>query len=113
MGPSECCQVVVVLSLSARQTRSLVLSLPMGSTVGDALAQAGWSVGDGAVGVWGRKAALDHVLKAGDRVEIYRPLQVDPKEARRQRYAARGTKPRISGNKRFKAPAVVTDNQPK
>ena len=38
-----------------------------------------------AVGIWGRVCALDTVLKEGDRVEIYRPLQVDPKEARRRR----------------------------
>ena len=37
------------------------------------------------VGVWGRVCALDTPLKQGDRVEIYRPLQVDPKEARRRR----------------------------
>jgi putative ubiquitin-RnfH superfamily antitoxin RatB of RatAB toxin-antitoxin module len=37
------------------------------------------------VGVWGRRCALETILKEGDRVEIYRPLAVDPKEARRQR----------------------------
>jgi uncharacterized protein len=36
--------------------------------------------------VWGRVTPLDHVLRDGDRVEIYRPLTVDPKEARRLRY---------------------------
>ena len=38
-----------------------------------------------AVGIWSRVCALDTPLKHGDRVEIYRPLQVDPKEARRRR----------------------------
>jgi hypothetical protein len=37
------------------------------------------------VGVWGRACALEARLRAGDRVEIYRPLAVDPKEARRLR----------------------------
>ena len=37
------------------------------------------------VGVWSRVVALDAPLREGDRVEIYRPLQVDPKEVRRQR----------------------------
>lgn len=37
------------------------------------------------VGVFGRKVALDYPLSAGDRVEIYRPLMADPKEARRQK----------------------------
>lgn len=39
------------------------------------------------VGVFGRRASLDTVVKPGDRVEIYRPLVVDPKEARRRRLA--------------------------
>lgn len=37
------------------------------------------------IGVFGVVCKLDHVLKQGDRVEIYRPLLHDPKEARRQR----------------------------
>jgi hypothetical protein len=37
------------------------------------------------VGIFSRKVALDHPLSAGDRVEIYRPLMADPKEARRQK----------------------------
>ena len=38
-----------------------------------------------AVGIYSKKVPLDHVLKNGDRVEIYRPLKVSPKEARRLR----------------------------
>ena len=38
-----------------------------------------------AVGIWGRTVALERRLREGDRVEIYRPLHVDPKEARRRR----------------------------
>ncbi len=41
------------------------------------------------VGVFGRLKSLDSCLQAGDRVEIYRPLQVDPKEVRRRRAARR------------------------
>ena len=37
------------------------------------------------LGVFGRSRPADHVLRAGDRVEIYRQLLVDPKELRRQR----------------------------
>jgi putative ubiquitin-RnfH superfamily antitoxin RatB of RatAB toxin-antitoxin module len=37
------------------------------------------------IGVWSRVVAADTPLHDGDRVEIYRPLQVDPKEVRRQR----------------------------
>ena len=47
-----------------------------------------------AIGIWGRACALDAPLHDGDRVEIYRPLQMDPKEARRLRRApARGAAP--------------------
>jgi putative ubiquitin-RnfH superfamily antitoxin RatB of RatAB toxin-antitoxin module len=38
------------------------------------------------VGVWCKLRAADHVLRDLDRVEIYRPLMADPKEARRLRY---------------------------
>jgi len=39
-----------------------------------------------AVGVWGEVLSLSTPLRDGDRVEVYRPLAIDPKEARRQRY---------------------------
>lgn len=42
-----------------------------------------------AVGVFSRKVALDDLLETDDRIEIYRPLQLDPKEARRLRAARR------------------------
>ena len=38
-----------------------------------------------ALGTKGLKKAHEHVLQAGDRVEIYRPLTADPKEVRRRR----------------------------
>ena len=34
------------------------------------------------VGIYSKKAALDDLVKAGDRVEIYRQLTIDPKQAR-------------------------------
>lgn len=39
------------------------------------------------IGIFGKLCELNHVLREGDRVEIYRPLIADPKEARRQRAA--------------------------
>ncbi len=38
------------------------------------------------LGVWGHARTIDECVRAADRIEIYRPLRVDPKEARRQRY---------------------------
>ncbi len=40
------------------------------------------------VGLFGKQKPMDTVLKAGDRIEIYDPLLLDPKEARRLRALA-------------------------
>ena len=37
------------------------------------------------VGIYGKKVALDELLNDGDRIEIYRPLVIDPMAARRLR----------------------------
>ena len=63
------------------QARSL--NLPAGATVRDALAASGLE--GHACGIFGKRVALDRKLAEGDRVDIYRPLAVDPKEARRRR----------------------------
>jgi putative ubiquitin-RnfH superfamily antitoxin RatB of RatAB toxin-antitoxin module len=68
------------------------LQLAPGSTVADALRASGVLERHGLsmealpVGVWFRVCDLGTVLRERDRVEIYRPLTVDPKEARRLRY---------------------------
>jgi putative ubiquitin-RnfH superfamily antitoxin RatB of RatAB toxin-antitoxin module len=66
--------------------------LPTGSTVADAIDASrirekhpGLEIRDDRLGIFSRKAALQAVLHDGDRVEIYRPLKIDPKEARRKR----------------------------
>lgn len=38
-----------------------------------------------AVGIFGKQRQLDDIVKDGDRIEIYRPLMIDPKELRRMR----------------------------
>jgi putative ubiquitin-RnfH superfamily antitoxin RatB of RatAB toxin-antitoxin module len=77
-------ELVHALPRSARTAR---LELPAGATLRDALASCGFEVDPGtqAFGVFGKRVGLDHPLADGDRVEIYRPLAVDPKEARRRR----------------------------
>ena len=69
-----------------------MLTLPSGSSIGDALQASGLAerhpgldLAPGAVGVWGRTRALGWGLRDLDRIEVYRPLAVDPKEARRLR----------------------------
>ena len=64
------------------------LDLPRGSTVADAIAASGLPLGDiddEQVGVWNRRVTLATLLREADRVEVYRPLVADPKQARRQR----------------------------
>ena len=74
--------------------RVVSVDLPAGATVRDALAASGL---DGNVfGIFGKRVALDHRLNEGDRVEIYRPLAIDPKEARRRRAALKSS-PRRRG----------------
>ena len=70
----------------------LKVQVPEGSTLEEAIELSGISgefpgmgVDPAGVGIFGRKASLGQALKAGDRVEIYRPLIADPKEARRRR----------------------------
>lgn len=74
---------------------SVTVSLPAGSTVGDALRASGLLTRLGIdapsalVGVWGKRQPLETPLRERDRVEVYRPLLCDPKEARRLRYRQR------------------------
>jgi putative ubiquitin-RnfH superfamily antitoxin RatB of RatAB toxin-antitoxin module len=81
---------VEVIYALPRRASTVQLELPAGATLRDALASCGFEVDPGkqAFGVFGKRVGLDHPLADGDRVEIYRPLAVDPKEARRRR--ARG-----------------------
>lgn len=44
------------------------------------------------IGIWGKHCGLSHKLNDNDRVEIYRPLRVDPKVARRERFTRQGAK---------------------
>jgi len=86
-------QVEVVYALPLEQD-VVSLELAQGATVAQALAASGILVRHpdidlsvARLGIWGRPAKADALLHEGDRVEIYRPLQVDPKEVRRRRAA--------------------------
>lgn len=90
MAPVEL-NVLLLRSPRAGEVESLSLCLPAGSTVAAALAHAGWSLAPTeSLGLWGRKVGADEVLTDGDRVEIYRPLTVDPMQARHRRHALQG-----------------------
>lgn len=74
---------VEVVAAWPRRAEITQLDLPAGSRVRDALRAAG--IKADSVGVFGKRVGLDLQLADGDRVEIYRPLDLDPKERRRQR----------------------------
>lgn len=85
--------VTVVCSLAARTVTEVALTLPDGSTVADAVAQSGLTLPkDFDVGVWNHKAPRTQLLRPNDRVEVYRPLTVDPKVARRERFKRQGSR---------------------
>ena len=90
--------VVVVTSPAAGQVEQADLQLPLGASVRDALLHSGLCPQTAGValkvGVWGQLRSLDHVLRDRDRVEIYRPLQIDPMEARRLRHRQQRPKKR-------------------
>ena len=87
------CRVTVSWSPAQRRVQSVNLTLPAGSSVAQALAAAGLDAAAAhRVAIWGRKARLDQTVADGDRVEWCRPLRVDPKVARRQRFQRQGVK---------------------
>lgn len=80
----------------AQPDRQLILEVDgkTGITVGEAIEQSGIikafpdiDLDTQKVGIFGKAATLATVLAEGDRVEIYRKLIADPKEARRKRAA--------------------------
>jgi len=88
----------VVQIVYARPQRGIVKSLRMaqGALIADALNEAasdadfsGVDLLNSPVGVFGKLARKDQVLKDRDRIEIYRPLQQEPKLARRKRVRSR------------------------
>ena len=91
--PRAALAVTVAYSPRAGVVDEAVLSLAAGATVRDAVQGSGLAerhptvdFSDARVGVWGKLRLPDDLLRDRDRVEVYRPLTVDPKEARRLRY---------------------------
>lgn len=89
MAPAEL-HIELVWSPSEGDVRQAVFTVAPGTTVGQALARQQVAVGQLKVGVWGRIRALETLLQDRDRIEVYRPLTVDPMEGRRRRQEARG-----------------------
>jgi len=90
MPVSDRIAVEVVFGRPDAQT-IVALSLQQGATVATAIASSGLaenypdeSFADLPTGIWGRIVDTECILKDGDRVEVYRPLQLEPRESRRR-----------------------------
>lgn len=90
MGRDDAIRVEVVFATPERQVL-VVVKLCAGAAVDDAIEAAGIAgdfpdhdLSTYQAGIWGRPVGRDHGLQDGDRIEIYRPLAIDPREARRK-----------------------------
>ncbi len=90
--------VRVVYSPAPRQLLETALTLPQGAQVRQALDVLALDPcfadrsEEGGYGIWNKKVRTSHVLQDHDRLEIYRPLRVDPKVARCERFKKQGAK---------------------
>ena len=91
MGIVDAIAVEVVYALP-EQAYLIPLKVKVATTIGQAIELSGLlqkcpeiDLAQCTVGIYGRLKDMGTVLQAGDRVEIYRPLKVDPKVARRKR----------------------------
>ena len=90
MATADEIQVEIVVAMPDRQVlRSL--RLPVGTDALGAVTKADLQsrfpdldLKACRLAVWGRPVAGSHVLAEGDRVEVLRPLQLDPRDARRE-----------------------------
>jgi len=89
--PARALRVEIAYALRDRQAL-LALEVEEGATVGQAIQRSGIlgqfpeiDLARAKVGIFGRTESLDTPVRDGDRVEIYRPLNADPKQARRER----------------------------
>lgn len=90
-------RVTLSYASAPRTVLEQVLDLPEGASAGEALQAVGWStqypeIAGLSLAVWGRRCEADQVLRDGDRLEVLRPLRVDPKVARRERFVGQGAR---------------------
>jgi len=83
-------EVELVFAAADRQVL-LAIQAGDGATVADVISQSGIHqefpeerIHELEVGIWGKLVGRDHIVGDGDRIEIYRALRIDPREARRQ-----------------------------
>ena len=92
-------KITVAYSPAPRQVREWAVVVPEGSNTKQALLScnvlaefAELSEHALKLGIWGKRCSLTRLLVENDRIEIYRPLRVDPKVARRERFTSQGAK---------------------
>jgi putative ubiquitin-RnfH superfamily antitoxin RatB of RatAB toxin-antitoxin module len=86
-------KIIVEVAYATGEVQALVtLKMPAGTTVEEAIKASGLLIhfpeidlSANPVGIFGKVCRLDQEIRTADRIEIYRPLRHDPKEARRQR----------------------------
>ncbi|WP_337842563.1 RnfH family protein [Rheinheimera sp.] len=86
-------QIAVEVAFATPEKQSLLsVSVAADATVQQVIESSGMlrlhpeiDLGQNKVGVWSRTCKLTDRVKAGDRIEIYRPLIADPKDMRRRR----------------------------
>ncbi len=85
---------VELLRAWPQRHEATTVELADGARVADALERAGWGMGGDFVGlaVFGQAADGQTMLHDGDRVELLRRLELDPKQARRRRAGRRNRK---------------------
>lgn len=98
-APTEPLRITVVTSPAPRQVVTLALALPPGACLRDALALCALDSRFAIAltplvqcAIWGVKAHLSQLLVDLDRIELCRSLRVDPKVARRERFAQQGAR---------------------
>jgi putative ubiquitin-RnfH superfamily antitoxin RatB of RatAB toxin-antitoxin module len=92
--PRNAITVIVVHCPRPGEVDEVELRVEAGTTLREAVTRSGLAarhptVELGRAGIWGRVRPPGTLLHDGDRVELYRPLTVDPKEARRVRAEVR------------------------
>lgn len=87
---------ILVVAMHEGKLWQRSLTLPAGATIEHSLSASGYfsdfptsSIEQLSVGIFGKHLPAHHLLEDHDRVEIYAPLRVDPKIARRRRAAHR------------------------
>lgn len=78
----------LVYAKSTHEVICLYYTLPEGATVKEALIEL-WlkhpETKELPVGIFAKRVGLEHKLRDGDRIEVYRPLSLNPKERRRKK----------------------------